>query len=197
MFPTKKKMSAKEELPDQMLRFDCSLAGSVATGRRRLTLLLVGLGVLMLGVTLTMLLVGRFFPAMLAFVVALVTLFCWRMSHDLEPLWIEVGEDEFSIYLRSRRMRVPLPPRAARILTAGERAHLVGLASAGGVVAGAGGFDSHLLGEFELYASNLDNAVLVEAGVMRLILSPDDPSGFIAALGEPDPAYLGPEFASL
>jgi hypothetical protein len=186
------------DLPtDSKKRFDCSLAGTVASGRRRLTLLLVGLGILMLGMAVAMLLSARIFPAALSFVVGLIALFCWRMSHDLEPLWIEVDAAEFSIYLRSRRVRVPLPVRSARILETDEKVHLAGLASAGGVVAGAGGFDSHLLGEFELYASDIDNAVLVEAGVMRLILSPNDPEGLVAALGEPDPAYFGPEFASL
>ncbi|MEE8367974.1 MAG: PH domain-containing protein [Thermoanaerobaculia bacterium] len=190
-------MSTDSKSPDPKKRFECTLAGSISSGRSRLTLLLVGLGVLMLGVAVAMLLSGRFFPATLSFVVGLIALFCWRLSHDLEPLWIEVEDTEFSIYLRSRRVRFPLPVRSARVLEANEKKHLVGLASAGGIVAGAGGFDSHLLGEFELYASNLDNAVLVEAGAVRLVLSPDDPGGFVAALGKPDPAYFGPEFASL
>ena len=47
-----------------------------------------------------------------------------------------------------------------------------------------GGFDSHLLGEFDFYASNLEHAVLVEGMDHRLVLTPDDATRFLEALEE-------------
>ena len=48
-----------------------------------------------------------------------------------------------------------------------------------GIVAGSGGFDSHLLGEFDLYASDLENSLFVDAGGSRLVLTPDQPDEFV------------------
>ena len=44
---------------------------------------------------------------------------------------------------------------------------------------------ARLLGEFELFAADLAHPVLVETGERRLVLSPDDPEGFLRALAEP------------
>jgi hypothetical protein len=83
--------------------------------------------------------------------------------------------------MRSRRLRLPLLAPRIRVLDAAERAHTERLASNGLLVAGTGGFDSHLLGEFNLHASNLDNGVLVDTGDSRVVVTPDDPAGFMAA----------------
>jgi len=56
------------------------------------------------------------------------------------------------------------------------------LATLGGVTAGAGGFESRRLGEIELYASDLRNAVLMERDEERWVLTPDDAEGFVVAL---------------
>ena len=79
-------------------------------------------------------------------------------------------------------MEIPLEGAAARALTADELAHLERLASAGGFVVSSGGFDSHLLGEFDLYASDLGHGVLVEAMDHRVVLTPDDPFRFLEVL---------------
>ena len=67
-----------------------------------------------------------------------------------------------------------------RRLAASEIRHVERLASVGGIVAGSGGFDSHLLGEFDLYASNLQNSLFVDAVGSRLVVTPDQPDEFIA-----------------
>ena len=122
---------------------------------------------------------GRVVPAILAGAVAAVTLFVLRMSGDLEPLQLEVAPDLLTVQTRRRWLRVPLPPLAARRLRPDEIDHVEALATAGGVVAGTGGFDSHRLGEFDLYASDLANAVLVEAEEMRVVVTPDEPEAFL------------------
>jgi hypothetical protein len=70
----------------------------------------------------------------------------------------------------------------ARRLTAEETAHVEGLATTGGVAAGSGGFESHRLGEIEIFASDFAHAVLIDLGETRLIVTPDDAEGFLAAL---------------
>jgi len=121
-------------------------------------------------------------PALLCLAVAFVLWTTWRMSGDLDLSWIEVDRNLLTIYMRHRRLRLPLAAPRARLLDAGERTHLEKLASNGLIVIGTGGFDSHLLGEFNLHASNLDNAVLVETGDSRVVVTPDDPVAFLDAV---------------
>jgi hypothetical protein len=169
-------------------RFPCTPGGAILRGRRRLRLLLVGLTVLMLAVALAAGAVGRIGPALLALVVALIPWMAWRMSGDLDPFWLETGGGWLSVQMRRRRERFNVAGMAgadSRRLTAGEIAHLETLATSGGVAAGTGGFESHRLGEIDLYASDLAHAVLVELGERRLILTPDDPEGFLEALSSP------------
>jgi hypothetical protein len=105
------------------------------------------------------------------------------MSGDLDPLWLEVDGESLHLQLRRKRVSSPLLAPTARRLTDGEIAYLTGLTSrASGIVAGTGGFDSQRLGEFNLYASNLSRAVLVETGESRLIVTPDEPDAFVAAV---------------
>ena len=79
-------------------------------------------------------------------------------------------------------MAVPLEGAKTRRLHAEEVAHLERLTSLGPFTAGSGGFDSHLLGEFDLYATHLESAVLVETEELRFVLTPDDPQAFLRAL---------------
>lgn len=162
--------------------FRCSPGGRVAAGRRRLKGLLAAMSLLMLAVAAATLWAGRTVPALLAGAVAAVALFILRMSGDLEPLWLEITPDLLTVQTRRRWLRVPLPPLTARRLRADEIRHLEGLATAGGVVTGSGGFDSHRLGEFDLYASNLANAVLVEGEENRVVVTPDQPEEFLDSL---------------
>ena len=162
--------------------FRCSPGGRVAAGRRRLKGLLAALAVVMLMVAAGAWWADRSVPAILAAAVAVVALFTLRMSGDLEPLQLEVTPDLLTVQTRRRWLRLPLPPLAARRLRADEIAHLEALATAGGVVASSGGFDSHRLGELDLYASDLANAVLVESEEIRVVVTPDEPEEFLDSL---------------
>jgi hypothetical protein len=125
---------------------------------------------------------GRIGPAIWAWLAALLPLLAWRMNSDVELLWLELQPGTLTVRMRWRRERLPLASATARRLTPDETTHLERLATAGGVVAGIGGFESHLLGELDLYASNLANAVLIELSDQRLVVTPDDPDAFLAAL---------------
>ncbi|MEZ5332129.1 MAG: PH domain-containing protein [Thermoanaerobaculia bacterium] len=165
-------------------RFPCTVGGAIAEGRRRLAWLLWALTLVMLAVAAWMAWERRVFPALLCLIVAGVAWTSWRMSGDLDPLWIEIDEESLSLQLRRKRLASPLLAPAARRLTADEIAYVTRLASrAAGIVAGTGGFDSQRLGEFNLYASDLARAVLVETGESRWVVTPDDPDALVAALG--------------
>ncbi len=161
----------------------CTTAGAVAAGRRRLRAMLLAPAWVMLALALFTWFRGRIFPGLLCLGVAGVLVFAWRMANQLEPLYFEVQGDRLEVRLRWQLFHIDLAGARARELTAEEKRHLERLASVGGLVATSGGYDSHRLGEFDLYASNLDKAVLLEAGESRFIVTPDNPSGFVEAVG--------------
>ncbi|HYO12449.1 MAG TPA: PH domain-containing protein [Thermoanaerobaculia bacterium] len=164
-------------------RFPCTPGGVILRGRRRLKLLLVGLALLMVVVAaVTWWGAGRFWPALLAFFVALIPWTAWRMSGDLDPLWLDLEDGWLVVQMRRRRERFAVAGAEAWRLTPDEVAHLETLTTSGGVAAGTGGFESHRLGEFDLYATNLQNAVVVDLGESRLIVTPDDPGAFLEAI---------------
>jgi len=164
------------------IRFPCTAWGAIRRGRRRLAALLGGCAILLLATAAAAWASGRRWPALLALAVALVPWTAWRMSGDLDPLWLEVDGAVLTLQLRRRRERRDLIGARARRLAPEEVAHLERLASAGGVAAGTGGFDSSLLGEFDLAASDFSHAVLLDWGESRLIVTPDEPEAFLAAL---------------
>jgi PH (Pleckstrin Homology) domain-containing protein len=166
-------------------QFPCTPGGAILGGRRRLRALLVGLTLVMLAVGGLTLTAGRIGPGLLALVVALVPWTAWRMSGDLDPFWLDLEDGRLAIQMRRRRERYAAAGAQARRLDPDEIAHLETLTTTGGVAAGSGGFESHRLGEFDLYASDLANAVLVDLGETRLIVTPDDPEGFLQALQSP------------
>jgi hypothetical protein len=165
-------------------RFLSTPGGAIRRGRRRLAGLFLGLSLLLVAVGGAAGWGGRRWPAILAFAVALVPWTAWRMSGDLDPLWLEIDGGSLVIQRRRRRERLALAGVLARRLDREETAHLERLATAGGVAAGTGGFDSRLLGEFDLAASDLAHAVLLDWGESRLIVTPDEPQAFLAALAE-------------
>lgn len=162
--------------------FPCTIGGAIARGRRRLALLLSVLGLLMLAATAISWWSGRFIPGLLAISVALVTLIGWHLATELVPESLEVEAKKLTIRTVGQRIEVPLEAAVARRLNHDEITHLERLASAGGMTTGSGGFDSHRLREFDLYASDFANAVLVEGTGGRLVVTPDDPEAFLSAL---------------
>jgi hypothetical protein len=172
-------------------RFACSPGGAILRGRSRLRRLLVGLTILMLAVAVGVWMTDQRWLAAFVVLIAAVPWTAWRMSGDLDALWLEVGDGFLAIQMRRRRERFPTAGAEARRLTEEETAHLERLATSGGVSAGTGGFESHLLGELDLYASDFAHALLVDLGERRLIVTPDDPEGFLTALsGEPAAGML-------
>ncbi len=165
-----------------VVRFPCTPGGAILRGRRKLRALLVGLTLLMVGVAVATWIAGRFWPGLLALLVASIPWTAWRMSGDLDPFWLDLDGGWLTVQMRRRRERFPVSGAAARRLDPEETEYLERLATTGGVTAGSGGFESHRLGEIDLYASDLGHAVLVDLGESRLVVTPDDPEGFLAAL---------------
>ena len=166
-------------------QFPCTPGGAILRGRRRLRALLLGLTLVMLAVGGLTLTAGRIGVGVEALLVALVPWSAWRLSGDLDPFWLDLEDGRLAIQMRRRRERFAAAGVQGRRLAPDEIAHLETLTTTGGVTAGSGGFESHRLGEFDLYASNLANAVLVDLGETRLIVTPDDPEGFLQALQSP------------
>jgi len=166
-------------------RFTCTPGGQIAAGRRTLARLLLGLCVAMVAASAWVWIIDRKLPALLCLAVAFVLWTTWRMSGDLDLFWIDLDDDHIALQMRRRRLQLPLLAPRARALTTDELAHIGRLASNGLLVAGTGGFDSHLLGEFNLHATHLDSAVLVDTGDSRVVVTPDDPQALIRALAAP------------
>lgn len=167
-------------------RFPCSPGGAVARGRRRLAGLLGGLTLLMLAVAVATFAAGRPGPGVIALLVSLAPLLAWLLVAGSAVQELAVQDGLLTLELRRGPERIPLLAEAgARRLGGDEIAHLEGLASYAGVVTGTGSFDSRLLGEVELYASDLAHAVLVESGERRLVVTPDQPEDFCRHLPPP------------
>ena len=170
------------------ITFPCSLGGVVAQGRTRLRQLLGFLLLLMIGVALVAFYFGKLGGGILALVAAIGPLFALGLvgETDLDGLHLSAGQ--LTVRLGSGKERIPLAGAVARRLEKGEIRHLERLASHAGIVAGTGGYDSAQLGEFDLYASNLHNSVLIETTLgeepLRVVVTPDNPETFLAALAQ-------------
>ncbi|MEE2778835.1 MAG: hypothetical protein VYE73_19000 [Acidobacteriota bacterium] len=171
------------------LRFSCTPAGRIAVSRVRIRRLLLGMAVLMAVVGVWMFWISRWGPGLICAGAMVLCWFTWQMSGDLDPLWLTIEDDELSVQMRRQRQALPLRSPRARRLTDEESAHLDSLASASGVMFATASYESHLLGAFDLFATNLDTPLLVEVDaapedverdVERWIVTPDDPTGFLA-----------------
>lgn len=169
---------------DRTKKFFCTTGGAIAAGRRTLARLLVGLAVAMLAIAVPVWMADRKLPALLCVGIALVLWTTWRMSGDLDLFWIELTADHLTVQMRRQRLVLPLLAPRMRRLNEAERSHIERLASNGMLTAGTGGFDSHLLGEFNLHATDVGNAVLVDTGDSRVVLTPDEPEAFIQAFDQ-------------
>ncbi len=165
-----------------MRRFSCSPGGAVQRGRRRLRLLFAALAAALAAAAAVAFTVGRSAAGVIAVLLAALPWLAWRAGTDSEVLWLELGENELRIRMRYRSELLSRAGARARRLTPAEIAHLERLASLGGITASHGGYESHLLGEIELYASDLANSVVLEVGERRLVLTPDDLESFVSAL---------------
>ena len=160
-------------------RFPCTPGGVIARGRRRMEWLFLVLALTMLVATVVAWVTGRLVPGLLALTVVVIIAVARRMSRELQPRAVELVPGNLTIETESHRIDVPIDGAKIRHLEPAEIRHLERLASVGGIVAGSGGFDSHLLGEFDLYASDLENSLFVDAGGSRLVLTPDQPDEFV------------------
>lgn len=182
--------------------FVCTAGGSIARGRNRLRLLLAGLAGAMALFAMLVWVRGAAFPGLLALGVAAMAGLAWRMSSDLELRRIIVTDDDLDIRLRWGRVRIPVVELRARRLSAEETEHLEHLVAVGLFTASTGGFDSHQLGEFDLYATDLDHSILLESppGMdadgelvrepIRAIVTPDETDHFLAVLRSRPPATI-------
>lgn len=170
------------EPPDETRRFACSASPPRRAGRRRLALILATLTIAAIGAAALAWTTHRTVPAVLALGVALLPVLAWRMSGDLDPLELWLADGRLTVRTRRHLLRWPAAGASGRRLGADEIAHVAGLSQTAGFLTSASGFDSHRLGEFELYASDLANAVLIDLGDDRLVVTPDDPDRFLHTL---------------
>ncbi len=156
----------------EQARYSCTLGGAVAAGRRRLALLLTVLAVSMIVAAITCWATGRFIPGLIALGVAGVVGLAWRMSNDLRPRNLTL--EPALMHIETVRQLIPVSIEGAQIrpLEPQEIEHIEN-------VAGSGGFDSRLLGEFDLYASDLAHALWVQGPAGRFVVTPDDPTNFL------------------
>lgn len=167
-----------------MTRFPCTTAGAVLAGRRKLRLILLLPAWIMIAATVAAWVTGQVFGGLLSLFGAVVLYALWRMANRHEPIYLEVDGGRLRFRLRWQLFEVDVDSAACRRLTAPEKAHLERLVDVGGLVATSGGYDSHQLGEFDLYASNLDHAVLLETQEARFVVTPDDPDAFVEAIAQ-------------
>ncbi len=176
----------------ERLFFECSRAGAIGAGRQRLGGLFFGLALAMLAATGWSWWTGHLLAGFLCLTVTLVVWTAWSLTANLDELRLEIdpGGGLLRVHTRSQAIEIPLADASGRRLDPDESDHLASLATLGGITLPTGGFESHRLGEFQLYASDLSNALLLEAGEERIILTPDEPEAFLAACtsSSPEPA---------
>lgn len=162
-------------------RFVCTPRGRIRASRRRLTLLLFSLLLVMLAASTLMFWQGRTIPALLCLLVGFGVWMALRMSSDLDPLWIDVLPQAVRVQMRRQHKDYPYPNSARRI--DGEQIrHLERLITTAGFTLSTGGYDSSRLGEFDLFATDLSRSVLLAYDESGVIVTPDDPEAFLRAL---------------
>ena len=173
-------------------QFSCSNGGAVHHGRQRLRKFLLLLGLLCFAVAVAAWF-ARTVPALLAVAAGGLALYARRMSADLDPFWLQIDGHHLVVQMRRQRHQVDLAGVSARRLSSEEIDHLTRLATTAGITAGTGGFDSHQLGEIDLYATDLDNAVLIRHDETATVVTPDEPSTFIDAVAAASGGARRPE----
>src|SRR5262245_29509168 len=100
----------------QPMVFRCTPAGAIAAGRRRIGRLLLGAALLMLGLAVAVLIAGRWGPALICGGAAALAFLAWRMSGDLDPLWLTLTPGQLMVQMRRQRANLVLASVAARRL---------------------------------------------------------------------------------
>lgn len=166
-------------------KFVCSSGGSVEADRRKLQWGLVTLALAVFAVAGLLFVRGVVGSALILTLVGVMTVYAARMARDLDLLWIELdpggGDEALVLQLRRRRLARPAP-RSARTLTAEENEHLKQLTRWSGFQVATGGYESRMLGEIEVYTSNLDRPVLLELTEEALVVTPDEPDRLVTAV---------------
>ena len=102
-------------MPDpKPLVFRCTPGGAIAAGRRRIGRILLGATFLMLALAIVVLVVGRWGPALICGGAAALAYLAWRMSGDLDPLWLTLTPGELMVQMRRQRASLALVSVAAR-----------------------------------------------------------------------------------
>ena len=168
--------------------------GAVAQSRRRIRWLLLGMALPMVALAIWMFALGRIGAGGLSLGSAALALYGLRLRSDLDPLWLEITNGRLGIQLRSRRDEILLLGLSARRLETEEIAHVLRLASTAGMMFASAAFESHTLGSCNLFATNLEKAVLIEVDdpdadpgddqKLRWIVTPDEPDDFVTAILE-------------
>jgi len=161
------------------IEFTSTPGGTIAAGIRRLGRLFAILALLMILAAFAAWFSDRLVPGLLALAVVGLVGVAWRMSNDLRPRKLTLEPGRLVIETPRHLIEVPIEGARIRPLDRDEIGHLEGLASAGGIVAGTGGFDSRHLGEFDLYASDLHQALFIRGLEARLVVTPDQPTEFM------------------
>gem|GEM_PF-1539836 len=162
-------------------RFDCTPGGDVRDGRRRLRNILAGLFFSTLLVAAITAWTGNIGSAFICFLASLMPALAWRMIGDVDLLWVELRPSEMTVRMRGQLSRLPLEGATARQLEQPEIEHLRNLASHGPIVAHTGSYESSRLGALDLYATQLENAVIVSGEERQIVITPDDVDGFLTA----------------
>lgn len=163
--------------------FPCTPGGSVARGRKILWRLSIASSVLLLGASVVTFATGPLVPAMVLLLLAFSLQFALRLFLDAEPRQLRIEGGAVRLRLDSEAEEIfPLAGATARRLGEEEIAHVAHLAERARLVLGGGSFDSHRLGEFDLYASDLANAVLLSSEEKTWVVTPDTPGAFLDAI---------------
>lgn len=165
-------------------RFACTAGGSVEADRRKLQRGLIVLALAVFAIAALLVVRGGVGSAVILTLVGAMTAYAARMARDLDLLWIEwnPGGGDEALILQLRRQRLPRPaPRSARLLTDDEVEHLRQLTRWSGFQVATGGYESRMLGEIEVYTSNLERPVLLQLAEEALVVTPDEPERFVAA----------------
>jgi hypothetical protein len=141
----------------------------------------VGMGVpLVLGVAFA---IGFSQPFILLFPVPFILVFV--IPYYLRPTGFAINQQEISVVRARGRKRIPLESVSVVVNPATDPPGTsIGLARVDGMYGTFGTFRNKAWGRYQVYVTNHQNRVEIRLkNGSRVILSPDDPEAFVAAIG--------------